>query len=135
MAKFSSKNIAEAIYQSAKNKTGAELDSALKMAVEFLAKKNLLSKTPEILNYITQLSDTEQNIVRAKVSSKNPLSKSAEEKIETLLKARHKSKTPRIEWKEDKSLLGGVKIEAGGEILDLSLKHRVDRLQEYLMTN
>lgn len=130
---ISTKHIAQAIYQSAKNKSGTELDSALKQSVEFLAKKNLLSKAPEILNQIARIEDTEQNILRAKVSSKKPLTKVTEEKVLHMLKARYKTKTPIIEWKEDQTLLGGVKIEAGDEILDLSLKNRLKQLQNHLL--
>ena len=135
MTRNSTKHIAEAIYQTAKNKSGVQLEQAIKMSVEFLAKKNLLSKGPEILKYMEHFFDAENNIVRAKVSSKNPLTKTETGKIESLLTARYKTKTPAIEWKEDKTLIGGVRIEAKDEVIDLSLKNKVNQLQTYLLTN
>lgn len=135
MSKISTKTVAEAIYSSAKNKTGAELEHALQNAVEFLAKKNLIGKASEILACIERISDAEQNILRAKILSKAPLTKILTDKVENLLKARYKTKTPALQWKEDKSLVGGVRIETENEVLDLSLKNKLNQLQNYLLTN
>ena len=57
------------------------------------------------------------------------------DKVENLLKARYKTKTPALQWKEDKSLVGGVRIETENEVLDLSLKNKLNQLQNYLLTN
>lgn len=135
MVKISTKNVAEAIYASAKNKGGTELSSVLRNAVEFIAKKNLLSKTPEILRYIEHVSDFETNTLLAKVLSKTPLTKKLSDQVENLLKKRYKTKTPMLEWQEDKSLIGGVRIETEDEIIDLSLKNKVEQLQNYLLKN
>lgn len=134
MAKISIKQVAEAIYSSAKNKSGAELERALANSVEFLARKNLISKAPEILSHLEHISDAEQQILRAKVLSKMPLSKTAADKVETLLKSRYKTKKPALEWKEDKTLIGGIRIETEDEVLDMSLKNKLNQLQNYLLT-
>ncbi len=134
MAKISTKQVAQAIYSSAKDKSGAELEYALGNCVEFLAKKNLLSKAPEILRHLENISDAEQNILRAKVLSRVPLNKTATDTVKNLLKTRHKTKTPALEWREDKSLIGGMRIETEDEVLDLSLKNKINQLQNYLLT-
>jgi ATP synthase F1 delta subunit len=122
MSKISTKNVAEAIYGATKGKSGADLDKALKHTVEFLSKKNLLSKSKEILKQFEQISDTHNKIVRAKVFSKAPLTTEENEKIGKLLKTRHKPKEPIIQWQKDETLIGGFRIEAGEEIIDLTLK-------------
>lgn len=134
MSKISTKQIAEAIYSSAKNKGGAELDHVLKNAVDFLAKKNLLSKSPEILRHLEHISDAETNTLRAKVLSKNPLTKKMSDQVENFLKKRYETKTPALQWQEDKTLIGGMRIETEDEILDLSLKNKLNQLQDYLLT-
>ncbi len=135
MAKISTKQVAEAIYASVKDKSGTGMEHALKNAVEFLAKKNLLSKSSEILKYIERFSDKDHNIVRARVSSRNPLSKIATETVENLLKKRHKAKDAVLEWKEDKTVIRGMIIETEEEILDLSMKNRLNQLQTYLINS
>ena len=134
MAKITTKNVALAIYAASKNKSGAELTHVLESAMDFLKKKNLLSKAPEILKQLEFISDTEQGVIRAKVLSKKPLTKAATEQLESLLKKRHKAKSSVLEWQEDKTLIGGMRIETADEIMDLSLKNKVDQLQKYLLT-
>jgi F-type H+-transporting ATPase subunit delta len=135
MSKISTKNVAEAIYGATKGKSGADLDKALKHTVEFLSKKNLLSKSKEILKQFEQISDTHNKIVRAKVFSKAPLTTEENEKIGKLLKTRHKPKEPIIQWQKDETLIGGFRIEAGEEIIDLTLKNKVEQLKNYLLNN
>lgn len=135
MSKISTKNIAQAIHDSTKGKSGPDLERALKQSVEFLFKKNLLSRSKEILNRLEQISDLDNKIIRARVSSKVPLTKKESDKIETLLRSRHKPKEPIIEWQKDETLIGGFRIEAGEEIIDLTIKNKVEQLKNYLLTN
>lgn len=135
MAKLSTKYIAGAIFESLKNKSGAELATATTHVLDFLKKNNLFSKAPEILKYLEKIHDKDSNTVRAKILTKTPLSKSLTEHLETALKKRYKAKEVILEPIEDQTLLGGVRIESNDEVIDLSLKNKVHQLQEYLMTN
>lgn len=133
MAKLSTKDVARAIYASAKNKSGAELSITLEHAVQFLAKKNMLSKSAEILSHIERLHDVAERIVRAKVASKETLSRHSLDEIKHALKKRYKADEIALEPTEDKSLLGGIRIEARDEVLDLSLKNKLHQLQNHLL--
>lgn len=134
MAKISAKNLARAIYESAKNKSGAELERAIENTVEFLAKKNLLSKAPEILKCLTHVQNTDLGIVSAKVVSKSPLNKHAIDELKLALKKRYKAEDVILELEENLSLLGGIRIEAKDEVIDLSLKNKLNRLQAHLLS-
>ena len=135
MAKISTKNIANAIYASAKDKKGEELSLALCNAVEFLSKKNMLSKAPEILKHLEQIRNADLNIVEAKVLSETPLAKQTADELEIALKKRYKANDVILQLKEDETLLGGIRIEARDEVIDLSLKHKLNQLQNYLLAN
>ncbi len=135
MAKISTKDIARAIYESVKDKTGHDLSVALSDVVSFLAKKNLLNQKKLILDELENIIDDDLGIVRASVSSKSNLSRSIKEDLTDLLKKRYKAKELLIEHTEDKHLLGGVRIQVRDEVLDLTLKNRVNKLQEYLLEN
>lgn len=135
MLKISTKNVAQAIHALIKNKRGSALDQALTNAVEFLAKKNLLSKSKEILQSLEHLIDEDSGIVRAKVESPRELALNTLRELKTLLKKRYKAEDIILDTAEDASLIGGVRIEAKGEVIDLSLKNRVGQLQNYLQTN
>jgi len=135
MPTISTKNVAQAIYAAAKDKSGDELTRAMANAVEFLAKKNLLSKAPKILEDLENIHNADQGIVSAKVSSKTPLTKYTIDEIRHILKSRYKANEIVVHEKEDKSLLGGIRIEAKDEIIDLSLKNKLNKLHNYLLTN
>jgi len=135
MAKISPKNTAYAIYASAKGKSGAGLDSALKNSVEFIANKNLLSKSNQILNELGKIIDEDEGVVRAKVSARGRVASHAKMEIEKMLKERHKAKSVILDFREDKSLLGGMKIEAKDEVTDITLKNKTKQLQEFLLKN
>ncbi len=133
MNKIGTKDLAKAIYESAKGKSGDALESAINNAVEFLAKKNLISKSSEVLNYLQEIIDDEHGKIRAKVLSKTEPTHAALEHIKHFLRERFKAKEAHLDWKEDRSLLGGVRIEVRNEVIDLSLKNKIDQLQNHLL--
>lgn len=135
MQKLSTKNIALAIYAATKDKTGLELERALENSVEFLAKKNLLSKSPEILKHLKKAVHDGENTVEAKVLSPRPLGNHATSEVKQALKKRYKAEDIILDLEEDKSLIGGIRIEARDEVIDLSLKNRLDKLQAHLLAN
>ena len=135
MSKISSKDIAEALYASTKDKSGMELERTLANGVEFLAKNKLLSKTPEILELLEKVRERDLGIVSAKVSSRSPLTKHTTDEIKTALKNRYKASSVSLHFTEDPSLLGGIRIEAQDEVIDLSLKYKLKQLQAHLINN
>ena len=135
MAKILTKNIALSIHDMTRDKSGGELNNALENIVKYLAQKRMLSKWPEILKKLEEIMDKEEGIARAKISYKNIPTKKITDQIEELLKKRYKVKTIETEIVENKEILGGVKIEVGDEIIDLTLKNKLHQLQNYLITN
>jgi len=135
MAKISPKNTAHAIYATAKGKSGGDLDTTLKNSVEFLANKNLLSKSDQILNELEKIIDDDEGIVRVKVSAQDQLTGNAKEEIENMIKEKHKAKSVILDFREDKSLLGGMRIKTKDELIDITLRNKINQLQNYLLIN
>ncbi|MEK7574655.1 MAG: F0F1 ATP synthase subunit delta [Patescibacteria group bacterium] len=135
MAVISSKNVARAIYASAKDKSGAELDRTLTSARDFLIKKNLLSKSSEILDYLQKFTDEDSGTVRAKILSPGKITEHASHELKTALKKRYKATDIVLDLKEDKSLIGGFRVEANDEVIDLSVKNKLTQLQAHLSHN
>lgn len=133
MNKISNKVVARAIYESVKGKSGEAMESSIKNSVAFIARKNFLSKSAEILGHIQDFVDTDHGTVRAKVLSKKKPSPKAVEQIKHFLQERFKAKDVHLDWKEDESVLGGVRIEAKDEVIDLSLRNKIDQLQNHLL--
>lgn len=135
MAIITNNDIAQAIYLSAKGKTGAELDTVLAQSVKLLADKRLLSKSGAILSKVQSLIDIDTGITRVTVSSPRKLEKSSISEITEALKKRYGSKEVVLSEVLAEDLIGGIKIEVGDEVIDASLKGKVKKLQDHLINN
>jgi len=135
MATISINNIARAIYESSIGKDGAELDVVTKKAIDLISKKHLMSRSKEILIELEKIVDKKEEVVRAKISSKTKLDKKITDEIEDFIKKKYKAKNTVLEFTVDQKLLGGIKIEIGDEIIDTTLKNKITKLQNYLITN
>lgn len=134
MATISINNIARAIYESSHDKEGKELDVVTKKAVNLISQKHLLSKSKEIINQLEKIIDKSEDIVRAKVCTKEKVDKKIIDEIEDYIKKRYKVKNAILEFEVDQKLLGGIRIEVGDEIIDTTLKHKIKKLENYLIT-
>lgn len=135
MSTISIKNLASAIYESSLNKEGDELDIIIKDSTKLIAHNNLLGKSEQILTAIENIINKEQGKVRVKVKSKIKITDKMSEEIVDFIKKRYKAKEVILEFIEDPTLLGGIKIEIGDEIIDTTLRYKLNQLQNYLTTN
>lgn len=135
MASISTKNIAQAIYESSQGKEGALLDTAIMESAVFLKNKNLLGRKEEILKALEKIINKEKGIIKAKVTTKLHLEKELEKGIEEFIKDKYKAKEVILELKTDEGVLGGIKIEIGDDIIDTTLSNKIHQLQNYLITN
>lgn len=135
MATVSIKNLVNAIYESSKNKEGKELDVLMQDCVKLIANKHLLGKSEQILSTLEEIIDKENQRVRATITSKSKVTTKIKEEIEDFIKKRFKAKEVILELKEETNVLGGIKIEIGDEIIDTTLRSRLNKLQNYLITN
>lgn len=135
MASITTKNIAQAIYESSCGKEGAVLDAAIEKCAIYLKDKNLLGKKEEILKALERIINKEEGIIKAKVTTKSKIEKDFEKEIEEFLKSKYKAKEVILELKIDPEVLGGIKIEIEDEIIDTTLSNKIHQLQDYLITN
>jgi F-type H+-transporting ATPase subunit delta len=135
MTKISINNLARAIYESTKNREGDILDELIKNSAILIKEKHLLGKTDQILKALEKIIDNEEGRVKAKVSTKSKIPEKLKDKIGEFIKDRYKAKETILTYNEDSSLLGGIKIEIGDEIINMTLKNKIDQLQDYLIKN
>lgn len=135
MAKISTKNIALAIYAMTKDKKDKDLSDALILVTDFMVKKRFLPRTSEILKKLEEIINEEGGIIEANIIYKNIPTKKLSDEIEEMIKKRYKAKEIKSITKEDINVLGGVKIEVGDEVIDLTLRNKINQLQNYLITN
>ncbi|HEY4503228.1 MAG TPA: F0F1 ATP synthase subunit delta [Candidatus Paceibacterota bacterium] len=132
MANISNKDIATAIYEASHGKAGHDLSVYSKAVVEFLNKKRLISKSKDIVDTLEKIVNKEEGIVTVKVSSATKLATETKHNLAHELKHRYKARD--IVWQEivDENLLGGMRIEVNDEVIDLTLKNKVNLLKAHL---
>lgn len=124
MSKISIKNIAEAIY-------GGNAEP--KAVVNFLNKKGLLSKSEEILKELENIENKEKGIIKMKVKSAVRVDDIKRKQIEDKIKIKYQAREIKSTYLEDKSLLGGMKLEVGEEVIDTTYRNKLNQLEKYLI--
>lgn len=135
MAIISNTDIARAIYMTTKDKTGSHLVDSLKEVVKFLARKRLLSRTNNILSTLGKIVNQEAGIVKAKVSSARKLHHETKTNLTHKLEKHYQAKEVIFEEIIDEKLLGGMRVEVEDEVIDLTLKNKINQLQAHLIRN
>lgn len=135
MASISIKNIAQAIYESSKDKDGDVLNTIIEQSALFIKEKNLLGKKEEILKTLEEIINKKEGIIKTIISSSKKIDKDKEKDIEDFIKKKYKAKEVLLEYHLDEKLIGGIKIQVGNDIIDTTLSNRIGQLQNYLITN
>jgi len=133
MATLSNNDIARAIYLVSKDKTHTELHDINNKVVKFLARRRLLSKTEDILERLDKIINHESGKIVVKVLSARKLKEELKKELIFFLKKRYKAKEVILTETIDEKLLGGIGIEINDEIIDLTVKNKIKKLQEYLI--
>lgn len=132
MAKNSYNDIAEAIYLSTHGKSGGALSESLYDVVNFLNRKRLLSKSKYVLEALSKIVDRAEGRIKVKVKTVKNLHPEAKKELSHILQNKYNAKHIEILEELDEKLIGGIRIEVGDEVIDLTLKNKIGRLQEYL---
>lgn len=132
MAAISNNDIARAIYLATKDKSHAEQSALLPKVVQFLRRRRLMSKAPEILRSLKSIINQAEGRIEARVLSVEKIDHKLKTHLEHTLKKRYRAQELVLHEVSDQKLLGGIKVEVNDEVIDLSIKNRIEKLQEYL---
>ncbi len=131
MTKVSNNDIARAIYGTIKEK--AHEEGVLPKIVQFLSRKRLLTRKSGILSALSKIINQEEGRVVAKVSSKDALDAKTKEEITKAISERYGAKEVELALHIDETLIGGFKIQVEDEVVDLSIKNKISKLQAHLI--
>lgn len=133
MSTLSNNDIAQAIYLVSKDKTDIELNEINKKIVKFLFRRRFLTKSKDILERLNKIINNEEERIVAKVSSTLSLKEETKKELALFLKKHYEAKKVILEEAIDSKLLGGMRIEVDDEIIDLTVKNKIKKLQEHLI--
>jgi F-type H+-transporting ATPase subunit delta len=130
MSTISNNNIARAIYLTSKD--SKDEGQFFRKVIQFLTRKRLLSRRKDILIHLNNIINDEEGRTVAKVFSQKKLNENTKKEITQFLSKRYGNRTIILDEKLDEKLLGGFKIEVKDEVIDLTIKNKLEKLQEYL---
>lgn len=133
MTTLSNNDIARAIYLVSKDKTPAELGEINNRIIKFLVRRRLLTKTKNILEKLDEIINKEKEKIVVKVLSAQKLKEELKKELIFFLKERYKAKEIILTEILDGKLFGGIRLEINDEIIDLTVKNKIKKLQEYLI--
>lgn len=102
-------------------------------ALQVIAARRRLGALPAIARQLTRLSDEQQGVLRASITSALPLPDSYYQSLVSKLEAATKKKVM-LEKHQDASLIGGVVARIGDSIIDGSLKGRLGELEKKMLS-
>jgi F-type H+-transporting ATPase subunit delta len=105
---------------------------AARRLVALLADRGRLDALPEIATQYDQLLKRQRGIVTAIVTSAEPLTKEESRALEERLRAMTGA-TVELQPRIDETLIGGLTVRIGDQLLDGSVRGRLERLRERLI--
>jgi ATP synthase, F1 delta subunit len=112
---------------------GEQLDQQGQNLIKVMAENGRLSVLPAVLEeFITLKSELDKQL-DAEVCSAEPLSDADIAKLKASLEKRY-GKTVNLSFKVEPSLMAGLVIKAGDEVIDASVRSKLNRLAEALQS-
>jgi F-type H+-transporting ATPase subunit delta len=100
--------------------------------VKYLEKVGQVDQLPE-LSKIQQKQGWLKGLENTALITSSVELKPAEKKRVVELIKKNFDLSPKIKYKVDKSIIGGLIIRVGNKVLDVSLKHRLEKLRESML--
>ncbi|HEX3597202.1 MAG TPA: ATP synthase F1 subunit delta [Polyangiaceae bacterium] len=103
-------------------------------AVRLMARRGRLSALPEVATVLATLADQKAGVLRATVTSAEPLSEGYYQQLSSELEKRTSRKIL-LERRQDPTLIAGVVTRIGDHTIDGSLKGRLAALERQLLAS
>ncbi|HFC76843.1 MAG TPA: ATP synthase F1 subunit delta [Candidatus Moranbacteria bacterium] len=130
--KISSKQCAQTLFELTLGKSENEIDSVILKFVKLLKKNKQLKKTNDIIKKFNEIYNKANGIIEAEIVTIRELGSEQFSKIESFLKEKYSVKKVILKSKIDKNIKGGIIIKVGDEVLDGSIKGRLNELARIL---
>ncbi len=126
------KYLAQALFNVSQNKTPKQIDAVNDNLLKLLRAQGRLGDLPELVSLVKDLQLRQQGKVKIKVSSFYAL-KDSELKLVAKLAKQLSDQEVELEQKVDSGLIGGVVLRYQDKLIDLSLRQKLNKLNEALI--
>ena len=132
--KITTKQYARALYELTRDKRKAEVKEAVSRFVKLLARSNKLKLADKIIEQFCEIYNREHKIVEGEVVSARELDERLLEEIENSVREKHNAEKVFLGNTVDESLKGGFVLKVGDEVVDGSVKERLNDLKRILIS-
>ena len=101
--------------------------------LKMITERKRFALFPEIIHAYSDEIKRQKGILPVQVTSARPLDGQEKERIQTRLKVQTNHDVE-IEWLENASILGGIKIQIRDRVFDGTLDTRIKQLRDHLLT-
>lgn len=132
--KIKAKQYAISLFESLKDSEEKEQKEVISNFSELLIENNDISKLEEVLGYFNTLWNSYEEITEVEIISARKIDKTLMKSLEEFISKKSKSKKTIVTEKEDESIIGGVILRYGDKSLDLSIKEKLNKFKEQLVS-
>jgi F-type H+-transporting ATPase subunit delta len=131
--KVTANQYAKSLYELTSGKTQPEIDGVVASFLKVLIKNRHLKIAKKVIAKFSEISNQEQGIVEAEVTTSRKLESSQVHKVESYVKEKYSAKEVIIKNKIDLNIKGGIVIKVGDEIMDGSVARQLEKLKNNLV--
>jgi len=130
--KITATQYAKSLYELTDGKSEQEVDGVVAKFLQVLIKNRHLKIAKKVMAKFAEISNQEQGIVEAEVTTRYKIQDTMTKQIEKFVKEKYSAKEVVLNNKIDESIKGGIIIKVGDEILDGSVAGQLTDLKNVL---
>jgi F-type H+-transporting ATPase subunit delta len=131
--KITNSQYAKTLFDLVKDSSEKDRLVATKSFAKLLISRHDAYRLDKIISEFENIWNKEFNIVKAETSSFSPLNAATTKLLSEYIKKSSAAQEVVMDFKIDKSILGGVVIKYGDRIFDAGLKSRLNKLKERII--
>ena len=133
--RVSVKQFAQVLYDLTDGKSKPEIEKAVADFARYIYRNRKLKLAEKIIEQFGKIYNQKKGIVEAEVVTARKLEGLQVHKVESYIKEKYQAKEVIINNIIDKSVRGGMIIRVGDEVMDGSIKGRLNELKKVLVWN
>lgn len=132
--KITSRQYAQTLYGLTEGKTKPEIEKIVSDFARYLHGARKLRLSEKIIENYSKLYDREKMIVEAQVVTREKINEVLEKKLKHFVKEKYGAKEVVLKNMIDESIKGGMVLKVGDEVMDGSVKGKLQKLKRELIS-
>jgi F-type H+-transporting ATPase subunit delta len=130
--KTTERQYAQALFELTKGKNQEEVDDTVLKFAEELKRERKMKSVGRIIEKFEEIYNRENGIVVAEVVSAKELNEEQAGRIVEFVKKKYEAQEVVVNQKIDKNVVGGIVLRVGDDVIDGSVKGRLNELKSQL---